>query len=81
MIGFDWKQYGDLDDVRKRKQFLADFERQYVKHGSVIRDAVDERLKKFSKRHLTFEFFFIPFKSVQEFRNWFMEEVFGEVRK
>jgi hypothetical protein len=81
LVGFDWDQYGDLDNPRKRKGFVADFDRSYLLHAGKIHTALEGRLKRFKYNHLIFEFFFIPFKSVQEFRDWFLEEVFGEASK
>jgi hypothetical protein len=60
---------------------VADFDKSYLQHGSTIHTALEGRLKTFKYNHLIFEFFFIPFKSVQEFRDWFLNEVFGEVSK
>lgn len=77
LVGFDWDEYGDLDDHTKRRAFLAEFEQRYLKCGSAIRAKVEKQLKEFKQNHLTFEFFFIPFKSVEDFRKWFFETVFG----
>jgi hypothetical protein len=81
LIGFDWAEYGDLDDPKKRSQFIADFEERYVEMGRTIHAGLQDRLKTFKYNHLTFEFFFLPFKDVQEFRDWFLNEVFGGVVK
>lgn len=79
-VGFDWGKYGDLHDTAKRRLFAMEFECSYREHGAAIRAAVEGRMNKFTHRHLTFEFFFIPFKSVNEFREMFMKAVFGEVK-
>jgi hypothetical protein len=81
LIGFDWAQYGDLDHPKRRKEFIADFHKRYLEQGSTIHEALARRLKKFKYNHLIFEFFFVPFQSVQEFRDWFLNEVFGGVSK
>lgn len=81
LVGFDWEDYKNLDVPKTRKKFLENFEQEYIQRAAAIRDAVEARLGKFSRRHLAFEFFFLPFRSVQEFREWFMLEVFGEATK
>ena len=81
LIGFNWAEYGNLDDPATRRKFLQEFEVRYREHGAVLQAGITGRMKDFAYKHLTFEFFFIPFKDVQEFRDCFMNAVFGEVGK
>jgi len=81
LIGFNWADYGNLEDPATRQEFLKNFDERYRQYGSVIHAGVESRMKEFAYKHLTFEFFFIPFKAVQEFRDQFMKEAFGEVSK
>ncbi|HKV95499.1 MAG TPA: DUF1837 domain-containing protein [Candidatus Angelobacter sp.] len=79
LVGFDWKQYADLESPATRAAFVKDFEKFYLNHGKRIRSLINKHSQNFKHKHLMIEFFFLPFKSVQEFRKWFLEEVFGEV--
>lgn len=79
LVGFDWERYADLDDPHRRRQFLDDFENIYRDYGAQVHGALKRRFSTFKHSHLQFEFFFLPFKSVAEFRKWFFQEVFGEV--
>jgi hypothetical protein len=80
LVGFDWERYSDLDDPKRRKEFIEQFEDIYRAYGGHIQSTLQDRFKAFGHGHLRFEFFFIPFRSVAEFRKWFLEEVFGEVK-
>ena len=79
LIGFNWAEYSNLDNPATPRKFLQEFEVRYREHGAIIQAGVSGRIKDFAYKHLTFEFFFIPFKHVQEFRDYFMNAVFGEV--
>jgi hypothetical protein len=81
VVGFNWAEYGNLDDPANRRAFLQEFERRYREYGAVIHAGVEGRMRKFPYKHLTFEFFFVPFQDVQDFRFHFLKEVFGEVSK
>lgn len=70
LIGYDWKKYGSLPKVaigaiteEFKKCYLADSQRLY--------EHLQKRFDTFSKKHLRFEVFFIPFPTVQEFRDAF----------
>jgi hypothetical protein len=76
LIGFDWSEYDCLMDGR-RADFIREFDDRYRAWAAGIRDSLNSKLKAFKHKHLRFEFFILPFKDVQAFRNWFLEELTG----
>jgi len=76
LIGFDWGEYKCLDDTRRR-EFITQFKDRYLKWAAGALDKVEGQLGRFPYRHLRFEFFFVPFKDVQAFRDWFEEALRG----
>jgi hypothetical protein len=70
LVGFDWNEYLCLGDGR-RKDFIREFEERYSSWADDAVTKVETKLAAFSLRHLRFEFFFLPFKSVEEFRTLF----------
>jgi hypothetical protein len=72
-IGTDWSHYKKLEDPDKRIEFVQHFESEYSKRATEIHSLLSDRLAAFSQRHLRFEFFYIPFESVEEFRKWFFD--------
>lgn len=78
LIGFDWYSYKQLNDPQKRQQFVQEFETVYHKFGSTLQSKTNTLLKDFEYNQLTFEFFFIPFRSVQELRDEFLKQSQGE---
>ena len=76
LIGFNWCEYECLNDER-RAAFVAEFEERYRAWAVGMRDALNEKLKAFKHKHLRFEFFMLPFKDVESFRAWFVEELTG----
>jgi Cap4 SAVED domain len=76
LIGFDWAEYKRLDDSR-RSAFIAEFEQRYAKWGQAALTKTESHLSTFPHKSLGFEFFFIPFKDVQEFRDRFNEALRG----
>jgi hypothetical protein len=77
LIGFDWDEYKCLDDSR-RQQFLREFEQRYAEWGKTAIQKVESELSVFTRKYLRFEFFFVPFKSVKDFRRWFEAALRGE---
>ncbi len=70
LIGYNSKNYkklptGSSDDVTKY------FKEEYLKHTKKITKSIQKNFDKFDKKHLNFEVFFIPFPTVQEFRDAF----------
>jgi hypothetical protein len=76
LIGFDWNEYSCLTDSR-RAAFLQDFEAKYLEEAEHIRNKIDAKLSKSSITKFKFEFFVVPFKSVEEFRSWFHKALSG----
>jgi hypothetical protein len=76
LIGFNWEDYGCLNDER-REQFVKEFEARYRAWAAKIRDPLNNKLKGFRHKHLKFEFFMLPFKDVEAFRDWFKQELTG----
>lgn len=76
LIGFDWTKYSALGTDKHRK-FVADFKSEYLKHCKRLAKKTSELFDRYSCRHLSFEFFFIPFKSVAEFRAAFKRVLFA----
>src|SRR5579883_1440599 len=73
LIGYDWKEYGQLATPARTK-FIAEFTERYREHGAELVKKVAARFAEFPKKHLAFEFFFVPFHSVEEFRSAFFRE-------
>ncbi|MFC0131503.1 hypothetical protein CR105_25585 [Massilia eurypsychrophila] len=67
LIGYDWAKYKSLDSADLKNDFLA----HLVEDSQKIIKNLDKKFESFEKLHLRFEFFFIPFPSVAEFRNAF----------
>lgn len=76
LIGFDWDEYACLDDARRAK-FVAEFEQRYLAEAASLRDQIQKKLSGSAIKHLRFEFFVLPFKSVQDFRTWFAAALVG----
>jgi Cap4 SAVED domain len=75
LIGHTWKEYESLNGNEKSK-FLASFEGRYAKWAEkVMRPKLEAELSSFIHSHLKFEFFFLPFTSVDNFRNLFIESL------
>lgn len=74
LIGYDWKLYkklvqGDAAAV------TVEFCRRYSERAPRLRDLLERRFKKHKLTQFRFEFFFLPFASVQEFRDAFNKAV------
>jgi len=76
LIGYDWYEYKCLDDSR-RKQFIAEFQERYSHWAENAIQKVESGLSTFPHKHLRFEFLFVPFKDVKQFRNSFQEALRG----
>jgi hypothetical protein len=73
LIGHTWKEYECLASADRRK-FLDEFESRYLLWAvEEMKPKLDAELKNFMHRHLRFEFFFLPFASVDDFRTMFEE--------
>jgi hypothetical protein len=76
LVGFDWDEYKSLDDLR-RSAFIAEFEKRYAEWGQSALSKTESHLLTFPHKNLGFEFFFILFKDVQEFRDQFSAVLWG----
>jgi hypothetical protein len=74
-IGTDWAHYLKFQDPDQRNDLVRQFQTEYKKRGTEIFKLFSDRLGAFSKRHLRFEFFYIPFESVEQFRLWFFNQL------
>ncbi|BBO66290.1 hypothetical protein DSCA_02200 [Desulfosarcina alkanivorans] len=70
LIGYDWKKYKKLND-NQRTTFLTNFIEDYSKDIPRLIKLLKRRFEKFEFCEFKFEIFFLPFRSVQEFRDEF----------
>lgn len=75
LIGWDWNTYRLL--TTDRAAFVADFKKHYSAYLPQIRKMLAERFAEFKYKHLSFQFMFLPFRSVQEFRDEFYRVLLG----
>lgn len=71
LIGWSWPRYKKLY-TKDRLKFLEEFEDIYKKRANGIAKLVQEKFDDFELKHLRFEVFFLPFESVQAFRDEFI---------
>ena len=75
LIGHTWEEYECLKTTEKKK-FLEEFEARYLRWAlEEMKPKLDEELAAFTHSHLRFEFFFLPFTSVDNFRDLFLESL------
>lgn len=74
LIGYNWDEYKKLD-TQERKDFINNFATTYQKETIRLTTLIQKRFSDFSKKEFDFEVFFLPFKSVQELRTAFNEEL------
>ncbi len=70
LIGYSWKEYGELisegpDSIEK------EFRDMFEKDAPRVVKMLNNRFKSFDRKFLNFDFFFIPFVNVQDFRDAF----------
>lgn len=70
LIGYDWDAFTS-DPVSDINKHVSDFRDQLALDSERLAKLLNNRFANFSRKHLRFEVFFIPFPSVQEFRNAF----------
>lgn len=76
LIGFNWCDYKCLRDGR-RTDFIKNFDDRYRTWAAGIHNSLNSRLHACTHKHLTFEFFFLPFEDVDVFRNSFLGDLSG----
>lgn len=72
LVGYNWDEYTKLGQGHAAK-LEADFRARYTSDLPRLTELLQKRLSKFSKPTLRFEVFFLPFRTVQEFRDAFNE--------
>jgi hypothetical protein len=70
LIGYDWKEYGSLPKLAT-SALTEEFRTRYLTDSHRLHKHLQKRFDTFQKKHLRFEVFFIPFPTVQEFRDAF----------
>lgn len=75
LIGHTWEEYECLKTQEKR-EFLEGFEARYLTWArEEMKPKLDAELAAFTHSHLRFEFFFLTFTSVDNFRQLFLESL------
>jgi hypothetical protein len=72
LIGYNWSEY-DNKHNKSSRELALEFKEKLIHETSVIAAQLDKKLEAFSRKHLCLDVFFIPFPSVQNFRNEFNE--------
>lgn len=72
LIGYDWSEYGKLPAL-SQDALSEEFCKRYQKDAPRLHELLKDRFEGFSRKELRFEVFFLPFKSVQDFRDAFNE--------
>lgn len=70
LIGYDWNEYAKLGPIELAR-VEGEFRARYEADLSRLTDLLQKRLQQLSKPSLRFEVFFLPFRTVQEFRDAF----------
>lgn len=71
LIGYDFKGFNDLSATETSKERFDDFLVKFHSDGSRLTDLIQKRFDCFEKKFIRFDVFFIPFPSVEAFRNAF----------
>jgi hypothetical protein len=70
LIGYNWNEYKKLMS-KGSEDMESKFRQTYMNDAPRVVKLLNNRFDKFGKKHLKFDFFFIPFICVQEFRDAF----------
>lgn len=70
LVGYDWEKYKELQQT-PANQIHAEFGKHYSADLPRIQKLISTRFVNFSHHHLRFEIFFLPFPTVQSFRDAF----------
>jgi len=76
LIGYDWDVYKELKSV-KTTEITTKFLESYSKDIPRLKGLLTRRFTDFPYPRLRFQIFFLPFPTVQEFRDAFYKAVFG----
>lgn len=69
LIGFDWEQYRHL--LNSQRSAVGAFRAAYKRYVTSMGKLMKGRFADYQCRHLRFEFIFLPFQDVDEFRSVF----------
>lgn len=72
LIGYNWDAYNN-EGNKSGRELSVDFRNKFLLETSLIAEKLDAKLAGFARTHLRFDVFFMPFPSVQNFRNEFNE--------
>jgi hypothetical protein len=75
LIGFDWNEYKKLENQEERLKLVEEFEELYKNKASKIKNSITAKFSNFKYDQYEFDFFFLPFKSVDEIRKNFKDEL------
>jgi hypothetical protein len=75
LIGFDWDEYKKLEDPKERLKLVEEFEDLYKNEAKKIEESITKKFSSFKYAHYEFDFFFLPFKSIEEIREKFSDEL------
>ncbi len=76
LIGYDWDEYAKLAGIG-RDRVVDEFRTRYAADGPRLRDLLSRYFAQFTRKHLSFDVFFVPFRSVQELRDEFGKALCG----
>ncbi|SEJ79083.1 protein of unknown function [Pseudomonas linyingensis] len=72
LIGYNWNAYSN-ESFKSSQDLAMEFREKFEKEVESISVLLEKKLNGFSRKYLRFDIFFMPFPSVQEFRNEFNE--------
>lgn len=70
LIGYNWREYKELLE-KGSADIETEFRQAFENDAPRVVKLLNNRFDSFDKKHLRFDFFFMPFISVQEFRDAF----------
>lgn len=73
LIGYDFKAYKSLPPELSKNEMTVEFCEKFLDDSGRLVKLLQKGFDKFDKKHLKFDVFFIPFPSVEAFRNAFNE--------
>jgi Cap4 SAVED domain len=74
LVGYNWPEYKKLPDLIAG-ELTAEFRKRYDADRERLHELVEKHFAGFKRKTLEFEIFFLPFASVQEFRDAFYQAI------
>ena len=74
LIGFNWDEYTKLGTLQL-EALEREFKLRYKNHASNLQKMLSAQFAKCDRKRFRFEIFFLPFRTVQEFRDAFIKAV------